>query len=106
MTASETPVGLQCPSWCRSHEPDVHNRRGGGVTALHESTVLSWVDGDDDEGHIAGIRRIDEYAGDSVEGIYIGHHRDFVWDITADEARRLSRVLVQLADVLDQPATT
>ena len=73
MTETSPPVPLTCPSWCRSHSRDDVSRLGGGVTALHESEVLSWSD----DGHqIAGIRRIDEYADGRLEGIYIENLQD------------------------------
>jgi len=57
--------------------------------------VLAWSD---DEHSIAGIRRIDEFADGQLEGIYIHHGHNAVWDITADEARQLAQVLVKPVD--------
>ena len=101
MTETSPTVPLTCPSWCRSHDRDDVSRLGGGVTALHESEVLSWSD----DGHqIAGIRRIDEYADGRLEGIYIENHQDSVWDVTAEQARRLAHALLKLADALEPEA--
>ncbi|MDX6309686.1 MAG: hypothetical protein QOI06_2732 [Nocardioidaceae bacterium] len=98
MTEAANAVDLCCPHWCRSHGLDASDRFGGGVTALHESDVLTWSD---DGSGIAGIRAIDEYADGHLAGIYIANATDHVWDITADQARRLAAVLVTLADEFD-----
>lgn len=100
MSEVHTNVPLSCPSWCRSHTAADIDRLGGGVTSLHESAVLPWSD---DGRNIAGIRRIDEFADSHVEGIYIGNPQDHLWDITADEARRLAAALLILADEFDPP---
>jgi hypothetical protein len=99
MTAAQPPVSLPCPAWCVVHTGDDNNRLGGGVTAQHESTVYTWSD---DAQHITGIRRIDEYADAHLEGIFIANRTDSVWDISADEARRLADALLRLADTLER----
>lgn len=99
MSESHTNVPLSCPSWCQSHSAADVDRLGGGVTSQHESAVLAWSD---DGRNIAGIRRIDEFADSHLEGIYIGNPRDHVWDITAEQARRLAAALLILADEFDQ----
>jgi hypothetical protein len=95
MTTTRPSVSLTCPTWCLVHDADDANRLGGGVTTQHESKVHTWSD---DDHSIAGIRRIDEFADGRLEGIYIHHGQDSVWEITADQARRLAEVLVRLAD--------
>jgi hypothetical protein len=99
MTMSRPQPRLTCPAWCIVHDVDDANLQGGGVTTQHESQVLTWSD---DEHSIGGIRRIDEFADGRLEGIYIHHGQDAVWDITADEARELALVLVRLADEFER----
>jgi hypothetical protein len=99
MTASGPHVRLTCPTWCIVHDVNDANLLGGGVTTQHESQVLTWSIG---EHSIAGIRRIDEFADGRLEGIYIHHGQDSVWDITAEEARELALVLVRLADEFER----
>jgi hypothetical protein len=98
MTASAPTLAESCPRWCRSHQREHAQIRGGGVTALHESDVVVWSEQDN---FIAAIRRIDEYGDGHLDGIYLGDGWDFVWDISADQARRLAAALVELADQLD-----
>jgi hypothetical protein len=99
MTTSTPNVPLTCPTWCVVHDVADANLLGGGVTTQHESEVLTWSK----DGHsIGGIRRIDEFADGQLEGIYIHHGKDAVWDISADEARRLALVLMTLADEFER----
>ncbi len=99
MAITRPPVPLTCPSWCEAHDPEDLNRLGGGVTTQHESKVLTWSD---DAHSLAGIRRIDEFDDGRLEGIYIDRGDDAIWDITADQARRLAEVLLALADQVEQ----
>jgi hypothetical protein len=102
MTTTEPPVRLACPVWCRAHSAEDADRLGGGVTAQHESAVLTWSE---DAHNIAGIRRIDQYADGTLEGIFIADQTDALWDLSGDQARRLADVLVKLADELEATST-
>ena len=96
MTTTERDLRahLNCPPWCREHEFGDDNRNGGGVTVEHRSDIFVWSS---EEQHAAWIERLDGYAGpDLPADIWITGGGELI--VTADEARRLAAVLVDLAD--------
>jgi hypothetical protein len=66
-----------------------------GVTLIHESTRVAWSD------TAAWLNRRDHYAEPHPACVHIDGKDGTIYDITADEARRLALVPVDLADKLE-----
>jgi hypothetical protein len=66
-----------------------------GVTLIHESTRVAWSD------TAAWLNRRDHYAEPHPACVHIDGKDGTIYDITADEARRLAVVPVDLADKLE-----
>jgi hypothetical protein len=81
-----------CPSWCRHHDPQGIDDR---VALEHVSAELEWTR----SGRAAWIVR---RGGQQPDEIVIWGDYESIDGISADEARRLAAVLVQLADALER----
>jgi predicted Zn-dependent peptidase len=68
-----------------------------GVTLIHESTRVAWSD----TAGAVGLNRFDHYAESHPVGVHIDGKDETIHDITADDARRLAAVPVDLADNLE-----